>query len=168
MLTFEESHMTFSFPDADAYRIEKSELLAKVHFKATECVVLRNGKVVFVEAKSSSPQQQNADKFEEYISDIADKFVDSLTFYNAVRLRQPQEPLPLNIQKVDLKKAHYSFVLVIHGHQIDWLPPLMDALKAKMRDALRLWNISDVDVKVINDQWALQRQLIVASEGLPQ
>ena len=168
MLTFEESHMTFSFPDDDVYRIEKSALLSKVHLKATECVAWKNGKVVFVEAKSSSPRKQNADRFEEYINDIADKFVHSLTFYNAVRLRHPHEPLPLNIRKVDLQKAHYSFILVIHGHQMAWLPPLMDALKGKMRDVLRLWSISDADVKVVNDETALASHLIVASEGLPK
>ncbi len=122
--------------------------------------------MVFVEAKSSSPRQQNAEKFEEYVEDIADKFVHSLTFYNAVRLRHSEEELPHNIGKVDLHRAHYSFVLVIHGHPISWLPPLMDALKNKMRNALRLWHINDSDVKVINDETALASHLIVGSEGV--
>lgn len=164
MLTFTESKMTFSFPEDDVYRIEKSDLLSKVHLKATECVVWRNGRLVFVEAKCSSPRPQRREEFDQFISDITEKFVHSITFYNAVMLRHAEELLPKNIKKVDLRKADYSFVLVIHGHQLSWLPPLMDALKSKMCDALRLWNVADVNVKVINDELALGRKLIVESQ----
>lgn len=91
--------MTFSFPKEDVYRIEKSVLLSKVHLKATECIVSKQGKLVFIEAKCSTPRPQNQEQFEQFMS-----------------------------------------------------------------DALRLWNISDTAVKVINDQMALDGQLIVASK----
>ena len=93
--------------------------------------------------------------------DITDKFVHSILFYNAVLLRHQEEPLPAIMRNVDLQTVQYSFVLVIHGHKLEWLPPLMDALKSKMSDTLKLWNISDTAVKVINDQMALDSHLIV-------
>jgi len=164
MVTFEESKMTFSFPKEDVCRIEKSVLLSKVHLKATECIASKQGKLVFIEAKCSTPRPQNQEQFEQFMSDITDKFVHSVLFYNAVMLRHQEEALPEKLRNVDLHKVQYSFVLVIHGHQLEWLPPVMDALKSKMSDALRLWNISDTAVKVINDQMALDGQLIVASK----
>ena len=153
--------MTFMFPKEEVYRIEKSNLLAKVHLKATECAVWRNGKIVFVEAKSSTPRPQKEEQFEQFICDITDKFVHSIIFYNAVMLRHQEEILPAAIRNVDLQTARYSFVLVIHGHKLEWLPPLMDALRSKMSDMLKLWNIPDIEVKVINDQIALDSHLIV-------
>lgn len=156
--------MTFAFPKEDIYRIEKSALLSKVHLKATECVVSKNGKLVFVEAKCSTPRPQSEEQFEQFMNDIADKFVHSILFYNAVMLRHQEELLPANIRNVDLHTAQYSFVLIVHGHKIEWLPPLMDELKSKMSDMLRLWNISDTTVKVINDQMALDGKLIVATK----
>lgn len=163
MVTFEESKMVFSFPEDDVYRIEKSSLLAEVELKATECVVRRGEVLMFVEAKSSTPQPRTVEKFDDFIDDITTKFTHSLVFYNAVMLRHEDEELPKNVKVADLSNISYSFVLVIHGHKIEWLPPLMDALKSRMRYTLKLWNISDVAVKVMNDQMALANHIIVAT-----
>lgn len=116
-----------------------------------------------MEAKCSTPRPQSIEQFGQFICDITDKFVHSMIFYNAVMLRHQEEMLPEVIKKVDLRTVRYSFVLIIHGHKLEWLPPLMDALRSKMRDMLRLWNIADIDMKVMNDQMALDSQLIVKS-----
>ena len=81
-------------------------------------------------------------------------------FYNAVRMRQRDEHLPENLSNIDLSKASYEMFLIVHGHKIEWLPPLMDALKKNLKSVLRLWNISDVSVKVINEQIAKSKGLI--------
>lgn len=160
MVTFEESNMTFSFPDTDVYRIEKSPLMAEVQLKATECIVNRQNTLLFIEAKSSSPKPLPADKFDKFIGEITDKFAHSLTFYNAAVLRHGGERMPDKLKDVDLQNARYSFVLVIYGHQTEWLPPLMDALKSSMRHTLKLWNIPDVAVKVMNERMALDNKII--------
>lgn len=67
---------------------------------------------------------------------------------------------PVHLKNVDLSEAHYSFILVIYGHKTEWLPPLMDALKSRLRHTLKLWNISDVAVKVMNEQMALDKKII--------
>lgn len=160
MVTFEESNMVFSFPDENVYRIEKSPLLAEVQLKATECVVSMQNAILFIEAKSSSPKPQPEGKFDKFIDEITDKFTHSLTFYNATILRHKGENMPVHVKNVDLSEAHYSFILVIYGHKIEWLPPLMDALKSRLRHTLKLWNIPDVAVKVMNERMALDNQII--------
>lgn len=164
MVTFEESKMTFSFPEDDVYRIEKSPLLADVELKATECVVRKGDILLFVEAKSSTPRPQLEDKFDQFINEISTKFIHSLVFYNALMLRHDGKELPINVKNVNLSDVGYSFILVVHGHKLEWLPPLMDALKSSMRHTLKLWNISDVAVKVMNDQIALSNHIIVESK----
>lgn len=164
MVTFEESKMIFSFPEEDVYRIEKSPLLADVELKATECVVRRGEVLMFVEAKSSTPQPQTEERFDGFIDDITTKFTHSLVFYNAVMLRHDGKELPEKVKSVELSNVSYSFVLIVHGHKMEWLPPLMDALKSRMRHVLKLWNISDVAVKVMNDQMALASHIIVGTK----
>jgi len=55
-----------------------------------------------------------------------------------------------------------AIILVICGHKIEWLPPLMDALKSRLRHTLKLWNISDAAVKVMNERMALDKKIIVS------
>lgn len=164
MPTFEESRMTFSFPEDDVYRIEKSPLLAEVELKATECVVRRDEALMFIEAKSSTPRPQTVEKFDDFIDDITTKFTHSIEFYNALMLRHGGKGLPKNVGNVNLSNISYSFVLIVHGHKLEWLPPLMDALKSRMRHTLKLWNVADVAVRVMNDQIALASHIIVETK----
>lgn len=161
MAKFEESKMTFEFPDMDFYYVEKSPLLAKLEGISTcECIVNLRGRITLIEAKSSSPSPKNDMDFHRFIREISQKFNDTLVFYNAVKLRQKDEHLPENLSNIDLSKASYEMFLIVHGHKIEWLPPLMDALKKDLKSVLRLWNISDVSVKVINEQIAKSKGLI--------
>lgn len=79
-------------------------------------------------------------------------------------LRHGGQNLPKNVKDIELMNVGYSFILVIHGHKLEWLPPLMDALKHRMRHTLKLWNISDVKVKVMNDEMALANHIIVETK----
>ena len=42
-----------------------------------------------------------------------------------------------------------KFILVIKGHEIDWLPPIAEALNRKMKPILSIWNSQ---VAVFNDK----------------
>lgn len=78
-MEFIESFMKFSFSDDDIFRIEEDELVKDVeNVKACECVVLISENVALIEAKSSSPRIENEEKFQKFISDIGQKFADSL------------------------------------------------------------------------------------------
>lgn len=158
---FEESNMSFSFPEEDLYRIEKSKLLATLQFKACECLVKKGNDILLLEAKSSSPRQDNSpENFKTYIGEIGKKFSDSLLLYNAVLLRHKEEKIGENLLRVDLKKAKYKLYLIISGHKPEWLPPLQNALKRELKSTLKLWQIDDTAVKVINKEKAQEYGIV--------
>ena len=166
MVTFEESNMSFSFEDADAFHIEEQELYKKIiGAKTCECIVLFNEKVMLIEAKSSFPQpQKNGDDnsdFKNFAESIACKFSDSLVYYTATYLkRHLPDTLPVNLQAIPLSKHDYEFCLIIFGHKKDWLPPVLDQMKKSMKKMLKLWGIKDSSVKVINEHMALSKGMI--------
>lgn len=160
MTDFVESGMKFSFPEEELYHIEKSQLLGQVGLKTCECVVARDGGILLIEAKSSSPNKDNKEDFDSFIAEIKEKFAHSLLFYNAVRLRHQDEVQAENLLKLKLEDVDYKFFLIIKGHQENWLPPIMEALKVKMKHLLRLYNVLDTSVKVINENIAQNLGLI--------
>ena len=84
-MEFVESFMKFSFQDDDIFRIEEDELVQSTDgIKACECVVLISENVALIEAKSSAPKIDNEEKFQQFISDIRQKFADSLQLYNDI------------------------------------------------------------------------------------
>ena len=50
---------------------------------------------------------------------------------------------------------------MINGHEISWLPPVMEGLKRKLRAEIKIWN---QDVVVYNDTLALEKGLISERE----
>lgn len=163
MVTFEESGMTFSFDENAIFYIERSQRFNRiVGAKPCECVVQHNGKVYLIEAKSSSPQPQNADSFLTFAEDIAQKFTDSYTYYCAAhQKRQQPDFVPQSLQSMPLARQDYEFYLIINGHKKEWLPSVLDQLKMTMKKALKLWGFDDACVKVLNEQGALSKGLIV-------
>lgn len=163
MATFKESKMMFGFSDCDFYHIEKSSLYRQVvGFQICECIVKFRDKVTLIEAKSSTPNpMKNKEDFDKFICDIMSKFRDTLTFYNAVLLRHDEEPVGTELKKINPKEADYQMLLIIHGHKEEWLPPVMDALKSEVRHLLKLWNIKDTSVKVINETIAKDWGVII-------
>lgn len=104
---------------------------------------------------------KNKEDFDKFICDIMSKFRDTLTFYNAVLLRHDEEPVGTELKKINPKEADYQMLLIIHGHKEEWLPPVMDALKSEVRHLLKLWNIKDTSVKVINETIAKDWGVII-------
>lgn len=161
MTAFKESRMTFDFADDCFYHIEKSQLHSQVEgFTTCECVVMLQDKVVLIEAKSSTPNPKNENDFDDFIYDIVSKFRDTIAFYNAVLLRHDKEVIGSKLRAVDLKDADYQLLLIIYGHREEWLPPVLDELKSKLRHVLKIWKIKDTEVKVINEKTAKEWHII--------
>ena len=162
MVEFAESGTTFRFDDADVYLIEKSAAFNRINgAKPCECVAAVNGKVVFVEAKLSSPSPVSKENFGEFTEEITRKFQDSLTFFNSVQQkRQGQEALPDGLKGATLKDTDYEFVLIVKGHPRNWLQPLLDQIKKCMKRSLKLWGINDASVKVMNEVIARDRGIV--------
>ena len=166
-MEFIESFMKVSFSDDDIFRIEDDELVKDVeNVKACECVVLISENVALIEAKSSSPRVENEEKFQKFISDIGQKFADSLQLFSDIKSKIKGEEaflrLPVSLQNTQIATEAYKIYLIIHGHQLDWLSGLMDALRKELKDVVKQWNLRDSNVKVYNETTALENKLIVA------
>lgn len=166
-MEFIESFMKFSFRDEDIFRIEEDELMKETEgVKACECVVLISEDVALIEAKASSPRIDNEAKFQVFISDIRQKFADSLRLFNEIKSKARGEEaflrLPTGLQNSQASASTYKIYLIIYGHQLDWLPGLTDVLRQEMKEVVREWNLHDSNVKVFNEVSALENNLIVA------
>lgn len=58
-------------------------------------------------------------------------------------------------------------MLVIKGHQKEWLKPLNDKLTAVLRPLVKIWKLSPTAVTVLNDDLARRRGLIALRERRP-
>lgn len=166
-MEFVESFMKFSFHDDDLFRIEEDELITGTDgLKACECVVLISEKVAFIEAKASAPNPANGQDFPVFIEDIKQKFANSLQLFTDMKTRALGEDaflrLPINLQTDTSTSDTYKIYLIIHGHREDWLIGLLDALKDAMREVVKQWNLRDSNIKVFNEEIALENKLIVA------
>lgn len=117
-------------------------------------------------SKSSAPRIDNEEKFQVFITDICQKFADSLQLYSDIKSKNKGEEafkrIPINLRKTQLPTEDYKIYLIIHGHQLDWLLGLVDALRVALKDEIRKWNLQDSNIKVYNEQTALENKLIVA------
>lgn len=163
-MEFVESYMKFDFDDECFYRIEKSSVLSNTEYvKPCEFIILQDGKLCFIEAKSSSPTPKSKENFDNFIGEIVQKFEDSILLYNAVKMKRHGEEasseIPLNLNTVD-ENIRYRLYLVIHGHEREWMTPIQDELRNRLRHILKVWNIKDIDVQAINHDDAYDKGLI--------
>lgn len=155
MITINESGMTFGpFEESCVFKIESSQLYQNVQkneVKTVEFVLKESGQLRFVEAKSSSPKpnQGNGEKFETFIDEIYRKFLHSINLFYAGILGQHESnnDIPDNMKIAET--VSIKFILVIKGHEIDWLPPIAEALNRKMKPILSIWNSQ---IAVFNDK----------------
>lgn len=165
MVQINESNMIFGdFEKDKIFKIEESKLHNKIGngIKVVEFVLLRNeNEIDFIEAKSSSPRptKQNLIRFNEFIDEISDKFVHSFNlFYSAIFKRNKDYgEINNNFFELDNSQIKLKFILVIKGHEIEWLLPISDALKKKLSYQNTIWKS---EVIIMNDKIANKYNLI--------
>lgn len=136
--------------------------------KKCEFVRLCDGKggriLAFVEAKSSVPRETNKGDFERYITDVCQKFGDTVDVFNALVLKRKtlrdSRPFPPALRITYQENLRYQLTLIIQGSQPDWLPAIKYALVMALRPLLNKWNILDSDVLVLNETLARSKKLI--------
>ena len=170
-----ESGMKFGpYPDGQFFHIEESNSYAAIqeHIKMAEFLLLRknNGNSVMwiVEAKSSAPHPKTQSDFDGFIIEIRNKLVNAFSLGWASCLRrheQAEAELSEDFKTLSLMQVDVKFVLVINGHQDEWLPPLQEALGKELRSTIRTWAFAPTSVAVINDALAKQHGLIQPSSG---
>lgn len=180
-MTIIESGLKFVFDDADCFHIEKDDVMKREGVKTCECVAVttHERRYTFIEAKSSAPRAETEEQkrilgnlpaipdnwriltnFDCFIEDICQKFENSFSALMAIQRGchgpEAAKRLPANVK--ELKNDNVVFVLAMgNNFQEDWLVPLVDALRYRLRPFLNSWNIPDAKVKVVN--CALGQQL---------
>ena len=160
MITIKESGMTFGpFPEEQVYQIEKAEAYTRLgeSVKVVEFVYRQNNdKLFFIEAKSSSPKPPG-EQFSTYIDDISEKFIHSFNLWLTLNLNRRKDNVSKEVLDVSTDTQIFRFILVVHGHEETWLPPLKAALERKMLPEIKIWKH---EVIVLNDRLAKARGLI--------
>ena len=156
-----ESNMVFEFKDEQVFLMEGSELHASVGegIKTVEFIAsLEESRLDFVEAKSSSPQPGNQKDFWGFINEISEKFLHSFALYLSAAIgRHPKYSITGKVGAADNSRASYKFILIINGHQIDWLSPIKDALEANIFAHRQIWKS---EVVVMNEKLAKKYHLV--------
>jgi len=165
MITIEESGMKFgSYTEEDVFCIEKSEVFLKLqHLKTVEFIVLSNNKEIWlVEAKTSSPNPGNHIDFSEYMSEIEQKFDNSLCLFLAILLqRYPNNELSEKLKHINLTNIQFKFIFVVKNHKTEWLMPLKDSLQQKMTPLTVSLNLGPNCLVVLNENIAKHKGIIV-------
>ena len=163
MTRIEESGMVFEFAEDKIFQLEGSALHHGVGdgIKTVEFVAcIKKNELLFVEAKSSSPkpEKDNQVNFDKYISEIAEKFIHSFDLYLSAMLeRHLPQRITGRVAAQDHGREQYKFILVINGHQIEWLPPLKAALEKKIMFHRKIWTS---DVILMNESIAQKYKLV--------
>jgi hypothetical protein len=121
MISVDESGMRFGpYEERDLFRIEKSELLRRCNgIKTVEFIYKKKKNILwFVEAKSSAPikRPDNMDDYDDFISEISQKFVDSFNLYMAGVLERKtgHEEITDPLKKADYARMIFRFFLIIN------------------------------------------------------
>lgn len=171
MVSVKESGIEFGEFDEDRlFQIEHSDIHKKAGegIKSVEFIYLtRKDNILFVEAKNSCPNAANKDensdkqrKYEEYYSEIVDKFVDSLNMFVATALGRNEKNACVGKyirEKHTYTRTGFKFVLVIAGAEESWLGGPKAELEMRLLRIRKIWN---ADVVVLNAQMAEKYNLV--------
>lgn len=112
--------------------------------------------IYIVEARTNAPKQ-----LDSYISEIQEKFVDSLSLFIAMHLnRQSQAELPEIIIQANIATLDFKMVLAIEKYPDDLLSDLQDKLRKALIKTTCIWNIGFDSVIVINEKSARRHGLM--------
>jgi hypothetical protein len=169
-----ESGMTFGpYPEGQCFYVEQSPCYTRIRegVQIAEFLLLRQqqeGPTVWVvEAKSSSPRPDKVN-FAAFIDEVRSKLTNAFLLTIAVRLQRhnaARDELPDSFKALDLQTLQFRFVLVINGHDPQWLAPLHDALSRALRPVVKTWALPAIPVLVLNHTLAQKHNLILPLSG---
>jgi len=158
-----ESDMDFVADNT--FYIEKSALYTSLGegVKTVEYLRVKDGKLLFVEARKTFPNPDNPDaenlsRFREQIDEICEKFIHSLNLLSSVEVGVADWVYPDDFTLPD--NLSLAFVFVIRNHETKWCK----RIRQKFIEALpmylkRTWN---PEVFVINHETAMKHNLAVS------
>lgn len=166
-----ESEMNFGkFDEENLFHIEDSKIYKDLGsgIKTVEFILKwKKNEILFLEAKTTCPNSANKNesmektqKFEEYYSEITEKFIDSLQVYLAAVMGRYQDlaEIGAELRSVDsMKEIRLKFILVVkNAKDITWLAGPLAELKARLLQVRKIWG---VEVAVLNEELAKENKL---------
>ena len=164
MLKIRESGMLFHLPEAKTFLIEKSDTYRKVNTRGVSTVEFitmgPRQDVIFVEAKTSAPDEEDGEHMHEFVKSIGKKFVHSLEvcyalLTQALPYTEPTFPDPLRAALN--QKPAIKLILIVNKLSRAHCVSLQDALRLYLRAEMRIWHMNIV---VLNKEIALEKNFI--------
>lgn len=153
-LVISESGLDFTFESSNLFLPEREGFyptLASAGAKICDMIYLSSsGELWFIEVKSSSPRENR-----DFVRDIKQKFVDSILIFIGTlhnRKNTAITDVPDFFHTNSPLQSKIRLVLIVKGHQLDWLPPLRDSLRKECRALERLFSLEET--QVYNEQLA--------------
>lgn len=171
-ITIQESDMTFgAYNKEDVFHIEKSKICqelqdSKSSIKTVEFILLKNQKLLFVEAKTSTANyaeaptsEEKKKKQEEFIQEITQKWMDSLHIYCSLILKRIHScEFPKKLSTEEVITGDFVPILVVKNGYKDSLIPLRDLLWEKLKSERKIWNIKNI--LILNEELAQKYHLL--------
>lgn len=169
-----ESDMIFRFPEEVLFHIEQSEAYKHTqdHMRMSELIYYKkeeeNQCIISLEAKKTAPNPNSEKvknpkkKFQDYISEICEKFLNSLDLFFHMVLRNDSE-IPSGFDDIQYERVRFLFVLVIKNQKKEWLGAVSETLNQELQSYIRVHNIWKAKVIVINEEIAIAKRLAVKS-----
>jgi len=148
------------------FHIEKSSVYKSVgtNFSTIEFILHHRNDILMVEAKSSSPKPGNKENFDNFIDEVYKKFTHSMELFFSLVLKRSNDPnddMPKYFKSADYSTIIINMVLVINGHKMEWLAPIADALREKLKRHIKVWKLGMI---VINHEQAKDYGLLKTTE----
>lgn len=172
MHVIEESGILFGKFEQDRLLVIENSSIQKKAGKGIKTVeflyLTENNNLLFLEAKKSCPNVANRDetiekqiKYEEYFSDIADKFIDSLNMFAATALGRNNECNDVGAvwwSKRTYENVEIKLILVVANAEEEWLQGPKIELERRLLRVRKIWN---ADILVLNKQMAQKYGLAI-------
>lgn len=181
-----ESDLEFGeYDEAKVFHIEESKQHKELNISfqsnegdkkglsTCEFVLLRNGALCFIEAKSSCPralrenlsEEDKAKKKEDYdrfVREISEKMKDSIELFGTILLkRHEQTGLSEEMYEAGLVGSQIKPIVVVNTKGAGWNPDpeVQDSIRGKLGPITKMWNMRPI--LIINEIKAREKHLIV-------
>jgi len=147
----------------NTFHIEKSGLYLSLGegIRSVEFVRVKDGKLLFIEAKTSfadpnNPSLKNVENFKSGINEICEKFIHSLNMFLSIKVGVAEQAF--NSDFAPPESISLEFILVIKNHELKWCRRVREKLWSDLpKHIIKIWKPT---IHVINEEVAFRWKLI--------
>ena len=152
-MNFIVDEFTYIMEDDSFY----NKISSKYQTKDVDFIIKRNSKLLFIEAKTSSPKV-----LDRYTNEIVTKFTDSLIIFIGIildRKNTKSSIISKEMKNINHLKNSILFVLIIKNAKKEYLAPISNILNKKLRKINIMFSIES-SVIVMNETQAISRRFV--------